>query len=448
MGQNSPHDIRKLLASLDRNALIDALVDLADSDDETANFLEVRFGTRQEDKDIAILTAKIEQELKRAASRNRRGDWGHMQLETGDIFREIDEREKQGKIRLAFSELEVLFRELQNYYEYQEECEIDDECDYCIRRMAEIAESATDPSDREFIFERCIGLCGSEGSRDYGSDSDEKLLKIAIGFLDQNNRSKFEGVIANIAVGWQKDRYKMIQYEAIQLLDGESAAITYIYNNLDSHALREIAYNNAVSQQNYDEAERLCLAQEFDYATNRRASQWLHKLYEVYELAQNTNKQIETARTILLNGDFNYYERLKKLLTSQNRWGSEYVNLRNECAEKLSYSTYMQVLNAEGEDALLLEQLRKYPGHIFTYGQATSASYPDETKAIFISCIDKEAKNATNRRGYESVCHSIARYAQSGYTSAAKELIAEYKLNYRNRPAFIDELTKTGRRLD
>jgi hypothetical protein len=452
MSENSPHDtqdkIRKLLASLDRNTLIDVLVDLADTDEETANYLEVRFGTRGEDEDIAILTKKIKQELRSAASRNRRGDWGHMHIETGDIYREIDEREKQGRIKLAFSELEVLFRELQDYYEYQEECEIDDECDYCIGRMAEIAESATDPSDKEFIFGHCLELCGSEGSRDYGSDSDKKLLKIAIGFLDQSNRSKFEAVISNIAVGWQKDKYKLIHYEAIQLLDGESAATTYIYNNLDCYALREIAYNYAISKKNYEEAERLCLIQEIDNAPNRRSSQWLHKLYEVYELAQNTNKQIDTARAILLNGDFKYYEKLKKLLTSQNRWDFEYVTLRNECAEKLSYSTYMQVLNAEGEYALLLEQLHKYPGHVFTYGQATSASYPDETKAIFISCIDKGAKSAVNRKGYEAVCYSIASYANSGYIDAAKELIAEYKVGYKHRPAFVDELSKIGRKLD
>jgi len=226
MGQNSPQDIRKLLVPLDRNALIDVLVDLADSDDETANYLEVRFGTRGEDEDIAILTEKIKQELERAASRNSRDAWGNMQIDIGDIYREIDEREKQGKIRLAFSELEALFRELQNYYDFQEECEIDDECDDCISRLAKIAELATIPTDREFIFEHCIGLCGLEGSRDYGSNSDEKLLRIAMGFLDQNNRNKFECIIANLGKGRFADKYKKIHYEAIQLLDGKSDADT------------------------------------------------------------------------------------------------------------------------------------------------------------------------------------------------------------------------------
>ena len=55
--------IRKLLEQLDRNTLINVLVDLAIDDDETANYLEVCFGARGEDEDIAALTAKIEKEL-------------------------------------------------------------------------------------------------------------------------------------------------------------------------------------------------------------------------------------------------------------------------------------------------------------------------------------------------------------------------------------------------
>lgn|GEM_PF-5925144 len=62
MNQNSQHlthnAIRKLLTPLERGALVDVLVDLAASDDKTANYLEVRFGTRGEDEDLAILAAK------------------------------------------------------------------------------------------------------------------------------------------------------------------------------------------------------------------------------------------------------------------------------------------------------------------------------------------------------------------------------------------------------
>jgi len=452
MVQNSPgatHEtIRKLLESLDRNELIDVLVDLAASDHETANYLEVRFGERAEDEDITILSAKIEEELNRAASSRHRGSWGHMQIDFGDIMREIEEREKQGRIRLAFTELEVLFRKLQDYYEYQEECEIDDECDYCIRRMADIAKSVVDPNDKEFVFERCIGMCGSEAAKNYGADCDVNLLKIAMDFLDRDNRHKFEDALAGLEIGWLSDKYKMLHYEAILHLDGKEAAKTYIYSNLDCAPLREIAYNNAIDRHDYDEAERLCLAEpESDNAPYRRASPWLHKLYEVYELSRNTDRQIDTARSILLRGDFKYYEKLKELLIGQNKWDSEYAALRNECADKLPYATYMQVLNAEGEHALLLEQLQKYPEYVFTYGQTTSAGFPDETNAIFKHCIDKDAKNAANRKGYEAVCRRMERYANSGYADAAKELIAEYKIRYKNRPAFVDELSKAGHRL-
>ena len=128
---------------------------------------------------------------------------------------------------------------------------------------------------------------------------------------------------------------------------------------MDCALLREIAYNNAISQYNYDEAERLCLTEpKHCGAPYWHVSLWLHRLYEVYKLSRNTGKQIDTARDILLSGDFNYYAKLKELMTSHSKWSSEYITLRNECADKLPYAAYMQVLNSESEYVLLLEQLQ------------------------------------------------------------------------------------------
>lgn len=153
---------------------------------------------------------------------------------------------QKGKIRLAFTELEILFRKLQDYYEYQEECEIDDECGYCIMKMADIADAATDPHDKEFIFERCIGMCGPNAAESYGADFDYRLLKIAISFINQGNRHGFEDVLKHHDKGWDSGKYMLVWLDAILRLDGESAANAYVYENLGYDELREIAYKDAV----------------------------------------------------------------------------------------------------------------------------------------------------------------------------------------------------------
>ena len=144
--------IRALLEPLERSVLVDALVDLATTSDETANYLEVRFGKRSEREDLEMLSARIDDALNYAVTSKRLDNWGHMHIDTSDIFREIEEREKQGLIRLAFSELELLLMRLYDYYEYQEECELEDEISFCVEHMVRIAASATDPGDKEFFL--------------------------------------------------------------------------------------------------------------------------------------------------------------------------------------------------------------------------------------------------------------------------------------------------------
>jgi len=169
--------IRELLEPLERSALIDTLVDLAATSDETANYLEVRFGKRGESEDLEKLSSRIDDALDYAVSSRRMDSWGRMHIDTSDIFREIEEREKQGLIRLAFSELELLLTRLYDYYEYQEECELEDEVRFCVEQMVRISTSATDHGDKEFFFDRCITICTSSKADDYGSDSGHELMK-------------------------------------------------------------------------------------------------------------------------------------------------------------------------------------------------------------------------------------------------------------------------------
>jgi hypothetical protein len=314
--------------------------------------------------------------------------------------------------------------------------------------MAEIAKSATDPDDGKFIFERCIDMCGTNTASDYGADFEADLLNIAIGFLDQSNFQKFEGALQKLEKGWRADKYKMVRYKAILHLYGESASNEYIYQNLEYGPLREIAYQNAIGQQNYDEAERLCLlGLSSGSISYQQVPQWKHKLYEVYELSHNIAKQIDTARNLLLEGDFNYYEKLKGLLHSQNKWDLEYAGLLKECAGKLPYPTYMYLLKMEGELDLLFMQMQKHPEQVFTYGQITAEKYPSETSEIFQRQIENGANGAADRKSYQNVCRRLALYAESGYADAVKGLIAEYKVRHRNRPAFVDELSKIERKI-
>ena len=151
-----------------------------------------------------------------------------------------------------------------------------------------------------------------------------------------------------------------------------------------------------------------------------------------------------TARKILLAGDLTYYEKLKSLCAAQDIWDKSYPDLLGQCGKKLHYLGYMEILSKENECALLLEQVKKHMKQVYLYGKLLVKEYPDDVRSVFTTQIAKEAEAAYGRDDYRVVCSHISCFSEAGYKADAAEMIAEYKLKYKRKPAFVDELKNIG----
>lgn len=103
------------------------------------------------EEELNKIRYEIDKALGHVSDYSTHDSWGHVDFYIGDIVEEIFQRAGQGHIRLAFAEIELLYRRLLECLEYQGECEITDETDSCIRDMAKIAELAVFPEDKEYI---------------------------------------------------------------------------------------------------------------------------------------------------------------------------------------------------------------------------------------------------------------------------------------------------------
>lgn len=436
--------MRKLLESKNSGELLDFLEEYAKRDDAFRNALRVRFAKPDFHAELKSISAKIDNVLDDVPNYNRhRGGWGYVNIDTDNIIFEIEERVKQGHIKLAFAELEILYVKLINLFEYQEECEISDKAESCLWFMSDVAEKAVETSDCTYIYEHSIDLACLEDGKDYGADYEDTLLSIAARFVTQDNRAMLEDALSQFETGWRAEEFKLIYLTMLQRLEGKSAVNAYIAANLTSPKIREIAFCAAIECQNYAKAEQLCMDAIADY-NQREAKPWLYKLYEVYEYTNDNGKKADTAEQLLLMGDLSYYDKLKAILTNDNRWHDAYPMLLEKCAKQLHYSQHMQILRNENEFALLLEQLKIHTEQIYTYGKTLAAHYESDICDVFLARMESEAENASNRDAYHKVCEHIAAFANAGYASAVASLVAEYKLKYKRRPAFVDELGKVN----
>jgi hypothetical protein len=442
VSKNSKQTVSKLLQKLNKETIIDFLVDYAESDPRFINAVNVRFGKPEFENEVNKIEEKIDNALAGASDYRRQGGWGYIDFDVSDIVNEIKLRADQGHIKLAFMEIELLYRKLLEIFEYQSECEVSDEAENCFVVMSEIADKAVLAEDKEYIFRQCIELSGVEDGKDYGADYEDKLLGVAAKVVTPENVNELKNVLEKFNSSWREEEFTLIQLEIIKRIEGKNASDIFITKNLHFPKIREIAFNKAMACKNYKESERLCIDAFVGHEEQDDHPDWLCKLYSVYEKTRNTVKMTETAENILLNGNIDYYEKLKSLLKKQGIWDSSYSELLQKCNLKLSHFDYMDILAKEKEYFLLLEQVKKHKEQIYDYGKLLAKKYPADVSAIFIRQISKEAEIVHGRESYRRVCSYISCFSEAGFRLESAEMIERFKIKYKRKPAFVDELNK------
>jgi len=225
--------MRELLERQNREKLLDFLVEYAKNDDRFANAVNVRFGKPEFEEELNKIEDAIDYALRDVSDYRTHDSWGCVSINTGDIIGEIRQRASQGHIRLAFAEIELLYRKLLEVFEYQGECEISDEAEYCLDIiMSGIADKAVSEDDKEYIFKRCIELSELDVGKNYGADYEDKLLRIAVKFVTEKNRAELEQALTRCCSGWHEEEFKLVWLELIQKLDGKNAAEDFVAGNL------------------------------------------------------------------------------------------------------------------------------------------------------------------------------------------------------------------------
>jgi len=438
----SEKSIGKLFDKLSKEELIEFLGAYAKGDAKFANAVAVHFRKPEFAEELTKIESVINSALDGASDYRTHDSWGYVNFDVSDIFEEIRLRADQGHIMLAFAELELLYGKLLENFEYQGECEISDEAETCLDIMLELASKTVRVEDKEYIFKHCIELSELEDGKDYGADYEDKLLGIAAKFVTPENRSELENALSRFDSSWREEEFKLIRLEMIRKIEGNTAANAFISENLRFPKIREIAFDKALSHKNFAECERLCAGALSEGKQHYGVSPWLYKLYSVYEMTEDAVKMVETAEDILLCGDLKYYDALKALLQAQSAWDNVYPDLLHKCEQKLSYSQYMEILAKEREYALLLEQVKEHTKQIYLYGKMLAEKYPADICVLFTEQINQEAEAAYGREAYRSVCSCISCFAQAGYRDETIEMIRNFQLKYKRKPAFVDELKK------
>jgi hypothetical protein len=285
-----------------------------------------------------------------------------------------------------------------------------------------------------------------------------KLLRSSVYLITDINVGKLKTVLDELHARYEKSEYMryiitdemLTRLEIIQKLEGDTAARKFINENLEIDKFRELAVRDDIKNNNYENAEKLCLEKkESKISIYAKPPVWWHLLYEIYEKSGNASKQRKTALELLLLGDLKFYDELKRLLTDDGIWETQYKSLLENLKNNLPYHMYMQILDTEDELRLLFEEVKMHPETIFSYGIKLAPKYPDAIYSLYKYAIDDMAAEADDRGKYRKVCGALKELWNAGGTDTAMSIIDFYIANFKRRPAMLDELdnlkTKLGK---
>ena len=173
-------------------------------------------------------------------------------------------------------------------------------------------------------------------------------------------------------------------------------------------------------------------------------SEYNVKKKEIYLLQGNKDAYIEQLWKLVIEhkaGDLELYKELKKQYTAD-----EWLVRREEVFKKLPEYAHVEILYKEEKlyDRLLLYVLNS-PGlyALQEYENVLKKEYPEQILDKYKNEVNKMAVHTSDRKHYSYLVSLLRRMQKmKGGTKLVENIVGEWKIKYKNRPAMMDELRK------
>lgn len=289
------------------------------------------------------------------------------------------------------------------------------------------------------------------------SDMRYDLLKYGICLCDDKNGVKlekaFDNVLENDDGDFSREYTQRLCLAAKYLLHrhlrGKEAVKAELYEHIDVNELRIIAVKDAVDEKDFKEAERLCLDKidSSSYYNRSNPNDWNNILFDVYVKADDTDKQINHAKKLLLLGTEKFWDVLKQLYERENIWEEKRTELLDEVKNSGRFICYRSILVAENEMERLFNDVMENPSGLFHYGGFLVNDYPEQIYELCAEEITNDCVYAKGRKEYKKACKKILQLIDWKGNIKARELIEQLRKTYPRRTALLDELERVERKL-
>lgn len=441
--------LEELLKEADRSALERVIVSMCKENPDVCRNVIANLSEKNS-SDFAAFRQTVEAEIRRQTNGDGYLHYGS-EVYLRSVFADVlAAAEKKSEMRDSLLTLDIalfIIGRIYDIWEYSEDesDELEEAVDEALRTIRKVMAQA-DPGQYDAISERVLDAVRT---RLRGADWAMSVLQSAVGAATENTRQAYMDAIDAISGSQRYTDAHIARSLLLRQLDGADAARQYMLDNLHVDAFREEMVDEALETEDFAEAERLCLdalAEDISPASGHHKF-WQEKLHNVYAAAKDADKLTVLALEMTRLGDLKYYDEAKELLQAAGRWDDVYLSLITELSNQVSAEQYMQLLRKENELDLLMDQIRRSPADVFSYGDILFADYSEDVVDLARAAVRRASAAASSRNQYRAVGERLERLSEFGAQAEALDLLEELLRQYPRKRALREELQASKKRI-
>ncbi|MCI6006175.1 MAG: SWIM zinc finger family protein [Blautia sp.] len=289
---------------------------------------------------------------------------------------------------------------------------------------------------QEFLFEEI-------GSEDYIR---QEILELDEIIKNMESDQARHGIYS-VHYGYQNPVLKRIEYmKKLNCTDKEINA--YMSEHRQFYVIREMEISDAIEKNDFKKAEAILLeSRELDQKYPEQLKKYSKILIELYEKTGNIDllkDELISQITAYLQNDLEYVLQLKKAVKDAKEWET-LINLFIEKAKSKEFKC--KLLASENRLAELLAIILDNNGIFLMeqYETILKKNYSEKIIAFYSEYVLKEADRVSDRNGYKRLMVYLKKiFSCENGKSAAIQIADQWRIQYKRRPAMMDEMRKAG----
>lgn len=168
----------------------------------------------------------------------------------------------------------------------------------------------------------------------------------------------------------------------------------------------------------------------------KHRKKWLEYRLQIFRTLNNMEEQIKTLESLVLLGEFSYYESLKNI--HKENFDKYYQKLLRKAKKK--QEIWCEIIVLENDVDEMLDYLRQYSDEITEYASIIRDKYFEEARNMYMNYIFDISEPVADRSHYRKICSHIVKYKNLFGLEEGIALVDYLDDKYKKRRAFREEL--------